>query len=236
MDVKMSSKNTRCAIYIGKLYLIIGCIVALFGLGVGAWSTWNMYVAKQEFSEMLSAQAILVKGQQEFLQKEHETLTKMYGKLADMNKIPVGLNNNNPANVKVLTGDKKWAGQIGEDSQGHAIFIHPYFGLRAAATVLRNYQLLYGIDSIHKIIMRFVEPNFDKNGLDNRLKYVKFVSDRLGIGANEKIDISKMIPQILEAMVNYELGVQPFPRVTYVLLGVGADMNLCGWQNSFKGE
>lgn len=236
MDVKMSSKNTRCAIYIGKLYLIIGCIVALFGLGVGAWSTWNMYVAKQEFSEMLSAQAILVKGQQEFLQKEHETLTKMYGKLADMNKIPVGLNNNNPANVKVLTGDKKWAGQIGEDSQGHAIFIHPYFGLRAAATVLRNYQLLYGIDSIHKIIMRFVEPNFDKNGLDNRLKYVKFVSDRLGIGANEKIDISKMIPQILEAMVNYELGVQPFPRVTYVLLGVGSDMNLCGWQNSFKGE
>ena len=232
----MSSKNTRCAIYIGKLYLIIGCLVALFGLGVGTWATWNMYIAKQEFSELLANQTVFITAEHEYIKQEHETLSKMYGKLADMNKIPIGLNNNNPANVKVLSDGKLWAGQIGEDSQGHAIFIHPYFGLRAAATVLRNYQILYGIDTIYKIIMRFVEPHYDSKGNDLRLKYIRFISDRLGIGYNAKIDISKMIPQLLEAMVNYELGVQPFPKITYVLLGVGADLNLCGWQNSFKGE
>lgn len=128
---------------------------------------------------------------------------------------PLGIVNNNPLNVK----GKDWAGQTGNDSQGHAIFSHPYYGLRAGAKTLKKYQE-EGIDTIQAIV--------NKWSTKNREAYVDFLSKRLNIPPDKKIDVLALLPWLIEAMVVFEVGHQPYPPATYALLGIHSDIQKGG--------
>ncbi len=128
---------------------------------------------------------------------------------------PLGILNNNPLNIK----GKEWAGQTGNDKQGHAIFSHPYYGLRAGARTLKKYQD-EGIDTLQGIVAKWTTKD--------QVEYVQFLARRLNVSATQKIDIMAMLPWIMEAMVTFEIGHQPYPPATYALLGVNSDMKKGG--------
>ena len=126
-------------------------------------------------------------------------------------RCPLGILNNNPLNVK----GRDWAGQTGNDPQGHAVFSHPFYGLRAGAKTLKKYQE-QGVSTVRGIV--------DKWATGNKDAYVSFLAKRLNITPDQEIDILAMLPWVVEAMVLFEVGNQPYPPATYALLGLHADM------------
>lgn len=113
--------------------------------------------------------------------------------------------NRNPLNVKAVEGG--WEGQVGVDEQGHAIFKSWEHGMRAASIVLKNYAKRHKIDTISDVIDRFAEGN--------RKEYKAFVSKRLGVKADEKINLINKMPELLRAMARFESGTE-LPDVLFV--------------------
>ena len=114
----------------------------------------------------------------------------------------------NYVNVKAPT-DHYWQGQQGRDRHGHAIFKSPEWSLRAGAIVLRNYARRHNIHTIRGIVERFSTCNHDE--------YAAFLAKRLGVGENERIDVVKMMPVLLPAMVRFETGRAVLPEHVAIL-------------------
>lgn len=127
--------------------------------------------------------------------------------------LPKGITNNNPGNIK----NKGWQGQIGSDTQGHAIFSHYEYGLRAIAMTLKNYQKKHGLKTLRAMMKRYCEGN--------QLAYAKYISTRLGIGIDEEFDVMAVMPEMLKAIVTFENGMQPYPDHVYALAGVYTNAN-----------
>lgn len=106
--------------------------------------------------------------------------------------------NNNPLNVKRPAGGGRWKGQIGVDKFGHAIFKTQEYGIRAGALVLRSYAKKHKISTIAELVSRFAEGNHES--------YIKGLCSRLGVAADEQIDLVKRMPELLRAMVRQESG------------------------------
>ena len=114
-----------------------------------------------------------------------------------------GLRNNNPLNIK-FSPSNNFIGQIGQDSKGFAVFSAPVYGLRAAFKVLNTY-LNKNINTIETIVKRFSETD--------QKYYIQFLSDKLGITPNTKIDYS-MLPNLIHFMSKMETGIyQPMSLV-----------------------
>ena len=96
-----------------------------------------------------------------------------------------GIRNNNPLNIK-YNPNNDWLGQVGSDDDGFAIFKDIDYGYRAGNQLLQTYGEDHGIDTISEVINRFA-PAADDNDTDS---YSDFVSSRMGIGADEKLDMS----------------------------------------------
>lgn len=109
----------------------------------------------------------------------------------------LAVRNRNPLNVKT-PGAAVWAGQVGQDEFGHAIFQSWEHGVRAASCVLRAYAKKHAIDTVTGIVTRFAEGN--------RENYIKFVCKRLGVEPDEKISIIKRMADLLSAMARFECG------------------------------
>ena len=123
--------------------------------------------------------------------------------------------NKNLLNVKNSWGGNKWKGQIGTDRFGHAIFSDWEYGIRAASIVLKNYANKHEIDTVQKIVKRFCTGNHQT--------YIKFISKKLNVSPDEKIDILKRMPELLKAMARFESGQDipdrffvPYDVVTYL--------------------
>ena len=114
----------------------------------------------------------------------------------------LAIKNRNPLNIKSIANNEPWKGQIGTDSQGHAIFSSFSYGLRAAALTLRAYDRKYGLNTLEGIINRFTEG--DKIQID---KYILFLSVRLGVEPHQCISIKKHLPNLLRYMSRYECGI-----------------------------
>ena len=114
----------------------------------------------------------------------------------------------NYVNVKAPT-DHYWQGQQGRDRHGHAIFKSPEWSLRAGAIVLRNYARRHNIHTIRGIVERFSTCNHNE--------YAAFLAKRLGVGENERIDVVKMMPVLLPAMVKFETGRAVLPEHVAIL-------------------
>lgn len=109
--------------------------------------------------------------------------------------------NNNPLNVKAMSGGKVWRGQIGTDKHGHAIFESPEYGIRAASFVLRSYARRHNISTITELVSRFCTATGK-----TKSQYIRHLCRALDVEPDQKFDLVKAIPVLLPAMAKFECG------------------------------
>lgn len=132
----------------------------------------------------------------------------------------VGIKNRNWLNIK--RGNSDWRGMIGVDARGHAIFEAPEWSIRAGIRLLRTYRKS-GLDTVASILARWA-PATDTLGsipgmpANTPAAYARFVSQRMGVAATEKLGLFQadgvrlsargedLLPRMLMAMAIYELG------------------------------
>lgn len=112
----------------------------------------------------------------------------------------LAVKNKNPMNIKTLDNDV-WAGQIGEDAQGHAMFSSWEYGVRAGAFTLRSYAQKHNVDTVDKLVDRFAEAKGQRH-----TAYVLYLCQQMGVDEDEKISLIEHMPKLLRAMSKYESG------------------------------
>ena len=116
-------------------------------------------------------------------------------------KIPRGIRNNNPLNLRV---GNNWKGEVANPSD-HTFeqFTEMKWGVRAAFIVLRNYIVRHKCNTIRKIISRWAPANEN-----NTQAYIATVSQRANIKPDEVINVDNTCQMIalLLAMCYVENG------------------------------
>lgn len=112
-----------------------------------------------------------------------------------------GVRNNNPLNIK---RGNNWNGET--DIPNDPVFESfkaPKYGFRAGAKLLRNYQSLYGLNTVRELINRFA-PN-SENNTDT---YVAFVAKEMGVSENEPLNLSSdtTLAKLVHTMSKMESG------------------------------
>ena len=122
-------------------------------------------------------------------------------------RIPRGIRNNNPLNLRV---GNNWIGEVGVSTDlTFEQFTEMKWGVRAAFIVLRNYIVRHKCDTIEKIISRWAPSNENDTEL-----YIKHVSYLSWIGAHEPITWEEgKIKRLFNAMCFVENGQQISPSV-----------------------
>ncbi|MFV0627299.1 MAG: structural protein [Alphaproteobacteria bacterium] len=121
-------------------------------------------------------------------------------------KIPRGIRNNNPGNIRY--NGIAWKGLETPPTDGaFCIFTHPEFGLRALAKLLRNYNRYYGIRTIKSIINRFA-PDTE----NNTTAYIQSVCKATGFTDCQQLDLEseKVLLPLIKAIIKHENGQQPY--------------------------
>lgn len=97
------------------------------------------------------------------------------------NKIPRGIRNNNPLNIRV---GNNWKGEVSQPTD-HTFeqFTEMKWGVRSAFIVLKNYIVRHKCNTIEKIITRWA-PNNE----NNTLAYIRTVSERSNIKRDALLD------------------------------------------------
>lgn len=117
------------------------------------------------------------------------------------NKIPRGIRNNNPLNIRV---GNKWKGEVSHptDKQFEQ-FVSMEWGVRAAFIILRRYIQRYGLNTIARIIAKWAPANEN-----NTRAYVKAVATKVGISpdAQVKYEDEQLMCSIADAMIRVECG------------------------------
>lgn len=117
-------------------------------------------------------------------------------------RIPRGLRNNNPCNIR--KNRYVYAGEV-VPSQDEELkhFTTKAYGYRAAFVVLYTYQSRHGLDTIAKVIERWAPPSENDTAA-----YIRAVAERSGVPATSHITATNkdvMIP-IVAAMSFVENG------------------------------
>nr|DAJ21573.1 MAG TPA: virion protein [Siphoviridae sp. ctFjF5]DAU57358.1 MAG TPA: virion protein [Caudoviricetes sp.] len=120
-----------------------------------------------------------------------------------------GLRNNNPCNLK-SSKNTKWDGQIGSDGK-FIIFESPEYGIRACAKNLKNYQQKNGLDTLRSIVYRMGPPHEN-----DTKKYVRNLSNIVGVSPDEKINVLKHLPEIIKGIIFLENGKMPYPEKMFI--------------------
>ncbi|MCJ8346689.1 hypothetical protein MJH12_14190 [bacterium] len=118
---------------------------------------------------------------------------------------PKGLNNNNPLNIEV--GSDKLLGMIGNEGR-FIIFESPFWGIRAAACILKVYRDERGLNNIRDIVIRWASPS-DNHPKDD---YISFVANHVGILASESLGVIDY-PRVIGAMIHFENGYNPYNEI-----------------------
>ena len=99
--------------------------------------------------------------------------------------LPRGLRMNNPGNIRIST--TKWKGEvIPSADKSFKQFESMQYGYRAMLKLIRNYKILYGLDTIRKIISRWAPTNEN-----NTNAYINFVSKYTGYQPDTVINVYK---------------------------------------------
>lgn len=127
----------------------------------------------------------------------------------------LAIQNKNLLNIKSLKNGK-WKGQIGVDKHGHAIFKDWEYGIRAASYVLKNYSKKHKVNTVEDLVHRFCTGNHEA--------YIRFLSDKLGVKRNQKIELTKYIPRLLKYMAMFESGNHKLPDRLFASYDILADL------------
>ncbi len=119
-----------------------------------------------------------------------------------------GIRNNNPGNIRLSLSP--FRGEV-KPSQDPAFkqFKSMKWGYRAMFLIIHNYDQLYGINTLNKIIARWAPA------VENHTnEYIKSVAKRLGIATNGYIDSLNhdVMVEMAGAMSWIENGVAPVKR------------------------
>ena len=197
-----------------KLLVRAFIIVAALLLGFFAFF---IYTVENSTKEQLQTENLSLIDKNAVLQSENDELKRKLDFLettsipSDLNieKVTRGVRNKNPMNVVALSSKNPWLGQIGRDSQYHAVFETYEHGLRAGYLTLKGYYEKKKARTLYGITSHFCEGN--------ALKYAKFIGKQLGgIGPHEEIDVMRHMPDIMKAIVRYENGFDILPDKYYI--------------------
>ena len=176
-----------------------------------------IYTVENSTKEQLQTENLSLIDKNTILQSENDELKRKLEFLesasipSDLNieKVTRGVRNKNPMNVVALSSKNPWIGQIGRDSQYHAVFETYEHGLRAGYLTLKGYYEKKKVRTLYGITSHFCEGN--------ALKYAKFIGKQLGgIGPHEEIDVMRHMPDIMKAIVRYENGFDILPDKYYI--------------------
>lgn len=130
-------------------------------------------------------------------------------KVADKVLNTSGYKGCNPLNVRASSD--KWRGSIGQSDNGYVIFSTPMDGIRAAATVIKNYGTKYGINTVRDIVSRYAPAS--ENPTDD---YIANVCKGTGYQPDEKLDTKnpEVLKKLVTAMMKQEIGDVPYSEET----------------------
>ena len=113
-------------------------------------------------------------------------------------QLPRGIRNNNPGNLKELSGDKtQWQGERATDDDPiFEEFETMEYGIRALMKILINYMKKYKLRTIIEIIKRFAPASEnDTRAYINSVSRITGFEDNAILAANEDT-ISKLVTAI----------------------------------------
>ena len=179
--------------------------VAAASVGVAAYGLWTSVKAAQKaesyqveclrlWEENSTLRMKLVETQP--MEKTVEMVVSVSG--GEFAPKTLAQQNRNFANVKSLKNGQVWEGQIGTDKFGHAIFKHPAYSIRACALVLKSYERRHKIQTVKDLVYRFAEGN--------REPYIKHLCKVLDVEPEQKISLTKRMPELLRGIVRFETG------------------------------
>ncbi|MDP5205788.1 virion protein [Alishewanella sp. SMS9] len=113
-----------------------------------------------------------------------------------------GIRNNNPLNIEYNKANN-WQGQSGSDGR-FVIFIEAFFGIRAAARLLKNYGAKYNLKTVREIVSRWAPAS--ENDVE---AYVSSVVKRSGLFPDMYL-VEGDYAALIAAMIYHENGQQPY--------------------------
>lgn len=129
-------------------------------------------------------------------------------------RLPRGIRNNNPGNIRL--SKTQWQGATGPQTDpDFVVFDEPRWGIRAIARTLITYQdkrkAADGskIDTVAEVIHRWAPPN--ENDTE---AYANHVARIMTLGANDAINVHQYdhLEPLVKAIIRHENGVQPYSQ------------------------
>jgi hypothetical protein len=123
-----------------------------------------------------------------------------------MARIPRGIRNNNPGNIR--RSSDRWKGLHPQQTDPEFfVFEAPVWGIRAMAVILANYQRRHGLQTVAQIIGRWAPKSENHTGA-----YIAVVADRLGVTPRTALDLTdaEQLAGLIKAMIRVECGRQPY--------------------------
>lgn len=90
-----------------------------------------------------------------------------------ISKTTRGVRNNNPGNIRLST-QFKWTGQVQGTDKDFCVFDKMENGLRAMFRLLANYHILYQVNTIREIFLRYAPPTENHTDV-----YARWIADAL---------------------------------------------------------
>lgn len=130
----------------------------------------------------------------------------------DRSSFPLGLRNNNPGNLRPLSGGVTWIGEISPDTlHNFSRFSDVAWGLRAMITDIAGDIVLDKRNTLRKLVTAYAPPE-DYN---NTAAYIARVSQITGIGPDDIIyPDANTLNKIIRAKIRVELGDSYAPYIT----------------------
>lgn len=102
----------------------------------------------------------------------------------EMQMTAIGIQLNNPMNIRRSNPDTAWRGAAPiQDHPSFVRFTNPIYGFRAGVRIIDNYGNKYGFVEIQDIIERYAPPH--ENNVD---KYIRVIYSVTGLDNRTKID------------------------------------------------
>lgn len=128
---------------------------------------------------------------------------------------PRGIRNNNFGNLMALPNGHQWAGQVGTDPSGYAVFATPQDGINAATTNLQSYANKHGINTVAGVISRWAPA-----GSNNTPNYIHYVAGSMGVDPNQPLNMSD--PNVQKGLTNGIFSFENGPQAMAALGQAGA--------------
>lgn len=121
--------------------------------------------------------------------------------MASSTKLPRGIRNNNPLNIRI---GNVWLGEVmNPTDKSFEQFVQMEYGIRAGFVILRRYIRRYGFNTISEIVSRWA-PSSE----NNTAAYVSRVSQLTGIAPDLplKFEDKPTMVALVDAMIQVECG------------------------------